>query len=49
MEKTEEGRIKVTWKADDNEVSDVFDTVLFAIGRYAYTEKLDLANAGLVV
>lgn len=29
-------------------MSDEYDTVLFAIGRYAVTEGLNLANAGLV-
>lgn len=42
------GPIKVTWKNDDgSEASDNFDTVLFAIGRYAITEGLNLAAAGL--
>lgn len=49
LEKSESGRIKVTWQQgkDKSEVSDEFDTVLFAIGRYAVTEGLNLANAGV--
>jgi len=31
------GRIKVTWMNENKEESDEFDTVLFAIGRYALT------------
>lgn len=42
------GRIKVTWSTGGVEESDEFDTVLFAIGRYALTEGLNLKNAGLV-
>lgn len=50
LEKPDEnGRIKVTWSSDGKEVSDEFDTVLFAIGRYAITEGLNLPAAGLVV
>lgn len=43
-----DGRIKVTWKSGNVEASEEFDTVLFAIGRYALTEGLNLKNAGLV-
>ncbi len=42
------GRIKVTWMNGDVETSDEYDTVLFAIGRYALTQGLNLQNAGLV-
>jgi thioredoxin reductase (NADPH) len=43
------GRIKVTWTNSDNiEETDEYDTVLFAIGRYALTEGLNLKNAGLI-
>ena len=50
LEKQENGKIKVTWQQgkDKTEKSEEFDTVLFAIGRYAVTEGLNLANAGLV-
>ena len=34
--------------SDGNEKSATYDTVLFAIGRYAVTEGLNLANAGVV-
>jgi thioredoxin reductase (NADPH) len=41
------GRVKVTWQSGNSEVSDEFDTVLFAIGRYALTAGLNLEKAGL--
>ena len=42
------GKIKVTWTNNDgSEGSDEYDTVLFAIGRYALTAGLNLAAAGL--
>ena len=37
----------MTWNTKDGEKSDVFDTVLFAIGRYATTNDLNLDAAGL--
>ena len=40
-------KIKVTWNSKEGEQTDVFDTVLFAIGRYATTKDLDLDAAGL--
>uniref|UniRef100_A0A7S2WBE6 Thioredoxin reductase n=2 Tax=Mucochytrium quahogii TaxID=96639 RepID=A0A7S2WBE6_9STRA len=46
LEKTSDGRIKVTW--GDNE-SDVYDTVLAAIGRSADTKEIGLENVGLKV
>ena len=45
---SEDGPITVTWNDADGEKSDTFDTVLFAIGRYAVTAGLNLANAGVV-
>ena len=42
------GRILVTYKQGDEEHSEEFDTVFFAIGRYALTSGLNLQNAGLV-
>lgn len=42
------GRIIVTFKQDGVEKTEEFDTVLFAIGRYAVTEGIDLAKAGVV-
>ena len=43
-----DGRIFVTYSQDDEEMAEDFDTVLFAIGRYALTEKLNLSAAGLI-
>lgn len=42
------GRIKVTYNQLGEEKVEEFDTVLFAIGRYAVTQGLNLANAGVV-
>ena len=43
------GQIHVTWKNEDgSEATGDFDTVLFAIGRYAVTEGINLAAAGVV-
>jgi len=51
LEKTDDGRIKVTWtnsKSDSGvECSDVFDTVMFATGRVADTKGLNLEAAGV--
>lgn len=48
MEKPDEnGRIKVTYMQDGVEQSDEYDTVLFAIGRYAITAGLNLEAAGV--
>lgn len=44
-----EGRLRVSWSSPDGaEVSDLFDTVLFAIGRAPSTFKLHLERAGVV-
>jgi len=43
-----EGKIKVTFKQDGEEKTEEYDTVLFAIGRYALTANLNIAAAGLV-
>ena len=43
-----DGKIKVTFNQGGEEKTDEFDTVLFAIGRYAVTEGLNLAAAGVV-
>lgn len=43
-----EGKIKVTFKQGDQELTDEFDTVLFAMGRYALTANLNLDKAGVV-
>jgi len=43
-----EGPIKVTYKSTDGEEkTEEYDTVLFAMGRYAVTEGLNLEAAGL--
>jgi|Transcript_23224 thioredoxin reductase (NADPH) len=44
---SEDGPITVTWQDSEGEKSDTYDTVLFAIGRYAVTEGLNCANAGV--
>ena len=44
----EDGPITVTYNSPEGEKTETFDTVLFAIGRYAVTEGLNLANAGVV-
>ena len=46
LEKTEDGRIKVTWTGGD---SDVFDTVLAAVGRDPDLTGLSLDKAGVTV
>lgn len=44
-----EGPIKVTYDSkEEGEKVEEYDTVLFAIGRYAVTKGLNLENAGLV-
>ena len=44
------GRIKVTWTNNDgSQQSDEYDTVMFAIGRYALTGGIGLEKAGLQV
>lgn len=48
LEKQDNGRIKVTYNKKGKEESDEYDTVLFAIGRYAFTGGLNMQNAGLV-
>lgn len=44
-----EGKILVTYEQDGQEKQEEYDTVLFAIGRYATTEPLNLAAAGVTV
>ena len=41
------GRIIVTYKQDKKVIKEEFDTVLFAVGRYAVTKGLNLENAGV--
>jgi len=48
LEKSADGRITAHLITEDKEeICDEFDTVVFAIGRYAVTEGLNLAAAGL--
>ena len=49
IEKTEDGRYLVKYTTDGKESSDVFDTVMFATGRKANIEDLQLQNAGVNV
>ncbi|XP_015115043.1 thioredoxin reductase 1, mitochondrial isoform X2 [Diachasma alloeum] len=50
IEKQEDGRLLVHWVDKNGEVhQDVYDTVLFAIGRQALTPQLKLDNAGVKV
>jgi thioredoxin reductase (NADPH) len=51
FEKGETKKVKVKWTDPETnaEVSDEFDTVLIAVGRYAVTADLNLANAGIEV
>ena len=44
LEKTEDDRIKVSY---DQDGSEIFDTVLFAIGRHANTSALNLDAVGI--
>lgn len=45
---SEDGPITVTFNTADGEQTAEYDTVLFAIGRYAVSAGLNLANAGVV-
>lgn len=50
VEKLEDGKLKVTWQNEKEEqFNDVFDTVLFAIGRRALTRELHLDKTGVKV
>lgn len=50
MEKPDpNGKIIVTYELNDETVHDEYDTVLFAIGRYALTEALNLDKVGIKV
>jgi thioredoxin reductase (NADPH) len=42
-----EGRKVVLFKQGEDEIEDIFDTVLFAIGRGADTKGLNLAQVGV--
>ena len=52
IEKLADGKLLVKWSFNDKpeEVfEDTFDTVLFAVGRYALVEDMKLENAGVTV
>lgn len=50
VDKQEDGRLLVKYRnKDGSEAQDIYDTVLFAIGRTANTSKIQLENAGVVV
>ena len=49
IERQEDGKLKVTWTQDGAEHSDVFDTVLAAVGRRADTAGLNLDAVGVTV
>ena len=49
LERAEEGgQITVTYNSAEGEKTETYVTVLFAMGRYAVTEGLNLANVGVV-
>lgn len=48
VEKQESGRLNVFWKdTEGKEITEEYDTVLFAIGRYAVTDELNCDVVGL--
>lgn len=50
VEKQEDGRLLVRYaNAEGQQGSDVYDTVLFAVGRKACTDELHLKNAGVAL
>ncbi|XP_064459204.1 thioredoxin reductase 2, mitochondrial-like [Ornithodoros turicata] len=50
IEKLPDSRLKVSWENESGQKSsDVFDTVMFAIGRRAYTAHLNLTSAGVEI
>jgi len=52
IEKLENGKLRATITIHDKEPvtkTEEFDTILYAIGRYAVTKSLNLENAGVVV
>lgn len=42
-----EGKIHVKYSKDGEEITEQYDTVLFAVGRYALTANLGLDKAGV--
>ena len=52
VEKQDDGKLLVKYSLNENPseiISGTFDTVLFAVGRYALVEDMKLANAGVEV
>lgn len=47
IDRTTDGRFEVRYTTDGQQDSDIFDTVLFAAGRKANIDDLQLANAGV--
>lgn len=49
LEATEDGKRKVTWKSAETkeDVTDVFDTVMLAIGRSSDTKKIGIEAVGV--
>ena len=45
--KNSQGQKVVTYKQGEDEVEDIFDTVMFAIGRSADTKGLNLESVGV--
>jgi len=41
IEETQDGKRRVTWSQNGNIMSDVYDTVMMAVGRYPDTNKLN--------
>ena len=48
LEKQDDGKILVTYTQDGTQKQEIYDTVMFAIGRYAVTAGCDLEKAGVV-
>lgn len=50
VEKQADGKLLVKWTTESGqEMSDIYDNILFAIGRKALTADLDLPKAGVEV
>ncbi|KAJ8920312.1 hypothetical protein NQ315_011974 [Exocentrus adspersus] len=50
VEKQPDGKLKVSWTNENNEeFSDIYDNILFAMGRRALTREMDVAAAGVKV
>lgn len=47
IEKNEEGKLVVTYKTEEGDVTDTFDTVVIATGRHAVTKSLNLEAVGV--